>query len=342
MSKFSREVMNRAVYGPLSQQAEDPSVVMGSVFGEDIALVRGGGGRLMASHVDPIVGAAAGLGKLAVHVACNDLAAGGVRPRWIQLLVLVPGRDDGDSLKRIMEEAVSAAGEIGAVIVGGHSGYTSALSRPLAAVTAFGDADLGSVVSSFGARAGDRICVTRGIGLEGTSILAWDYGDLCLKRGLSPDEISGARALSETISVVSEAMTLAGIGATSMHDPTRGGVLEALMEMARGSGTSFRIERERLPVSPVVASFAEAFDFDPMRMISSGALVVTLPEEKVELAMSELAGIAPLYPVGVVERGSGVVIAGEADVRYGDPEPETDELARLQELLGPPVSPERQ
>ena len=156
--------------------------MLGSLFGEDIALVDTGS-SLLASHVDPIVGAAEGLGRLAIHVACNDLAASGVSPRWAQILVLTPVGGE-DSLKKVMEEAVAAAKEISVTIIGGHSGYTAALSRPLAAVTAMGVAQ-DRVIPTGGAKEGDVICITRGVGLEGTAILAWDYREKCRSLGLS-------------------------------------------------------------------------------------------------------------------------------------------------------------
>nr|WP_321501550.1 AIR synthase-related protein [uncultured Dethiosulfovibrio sp.] len=334
MSKFSRSVMDRAVYGPLASQPEDRSVMLGSLFGEDIALVDTGS-SLLASHVDPIVGAAEGLGRLAIHVACNDLAASGVRPRWAQILVLTPVGGE-DSLKKVMEEAVAAAKEISVTIIGGHSGYTAALSRPLAAVTAMGVAQ-DRVIPTGGAKEGDVICITRGVGLEGTAILAWDYREKCRSLGLSDSDISEARALADELSVVKEALKLASLGATAMHDPTRGGVLEAMAEMAHGANLSFRIDQGSLPVPAVVERFSLAFGFDPIRMISSGALVVTLPQGVVEQARAELQGIAPLYPVGVVEPGVGVRLASDRGERlFESPEPDFDELARLQVDLGSP------
>ena len=72
--------------------------------------------------------------------------------------------------------------------------------------------------------------------------------------------------------------------------------MEAMAEMAHGANLSFRIDQGSLPVPAVVERFSLAFGFDPIRMISSGALVVTLPQGVVEQARAELQGIAPLYP----------------------------------------------
>lgn len=64
----------------------------------------------------------------AVHVACNDLASRGVTPRWIQLFVLVPPRlEDEDLLEQIMRDANRATEEIGASVIGGHTGYSAGI-----------------------------------------------------------------------------------------------------------------------------------------------------------------------------------------------------------------------
>jgi hydrogenase expression/formation protein HypE len=61
MSKFSLEVLERCVF-PFAK-AEDPDVLLGAAFGEDVALTRIGGDMLV-SHVDPIVGAVGNTGWL--------------------------------------------------------------------------------------------------------------------------------------------------------------------------------------------------------------------------------------------------------------------------------------
>jgi hydrogenase maturation factor len=87
MSKFSLDVLQKRVF-PFTQ-SNDSDVILGAAFGEDVALTRVGG-DILVSHVDPIVGAIGEIGWLAVHVACNDVAAAGIPPRWLLLLVLVP------------------------------------------------------------------------------------------------------------------------------------------------------------------------------------------------------------------------------------------------------------
>ncbi len=328
MSKFSLEVLEKRVF-PFTR-SDDPDVLLGAAFGEDVALTKVGE-DVLVSHVDPIVGAIGDIGSLAVHVACNDIATAGVPPRWILLLVLVPGPEDEDLLEGIMRDAGRAAKEIGVSIIGGHSGYSSGLSRPLVAVTAMGTASGRRLVRTKGARAGDRILVTKGIGLEGTGILAQDFADVARERGLTERDLEEARGLMTGVSVIPEALALAEAGATSMHDVTRGGLLETLLEIARLSKVGMEVDAALVPVPPVVSRFARALEFDPLKMISSGTLAATVPparEEEVRLALTELGSVFSF--VGRVTEGSGVRILQEGtSVLHSEIRCEEDELARL-------------
>jgi phosphoribosylaminoimidazole (AIR) synthetase len=55
----------------------------------------------------------------------NDVAAAAVAPRWLLLLVLVPRLEDEELLGQIMHDASRAAQEVGASIIGGHTGYSA-------------------------------------------------------------------------------------------------------------------------------------------------------------------------------------------------------------------------
>ena len=331
MSKFSLEVLQRCVHPFID--TTDPDVILGSVFGEDVALTQIGE-NVLVSHVDPIVGAVKDIGWLAVHVACNDIATSGTRPRWILLLVLVPRQEDENLLEGIMRDANRAATEIGVTIIGGHSGYSANLSRPLVAVTALGVLSNQKAVCTRGARVGDHVFITKGVALEGTAILANDFSQTALRAGVNKAELEEARKLMAGVSIIPEALIMARHGATSMHDVTRGGLLETLVEMAKLSEVAIRVNINRVPVLPIVHRFSEAFQFDPLKMISSGTLVATVPPEMVKAASDELAANGIGYSdIGEVYEGIGVeILANGQTTNHTEIRCEEDELARMWEL----------
>jgi len=328
MSKFSLDVLQRRVFPFV--EAHDPDVILGAAFGEDVALTRVGG-DVLASHVDPIVGAIGKIGWLAVHVACNDIAVSGIPPRWILVLVLVPRPEDEDLLEQIMRDVSGAAKEIGASIIGGHTGYSLGLSRPLVAVTALGTASGRKPVRTSGAQVGDHVLVTKGIALEGTAILAQDFADVARQLGLSEKDLQEARSLMAEVSIVKEALVLAARGVTAMHDVTRGGLLETLLEIAHLSGVGIEVDASRLPIPPIISRFARKFQFDPLRMISSGTLAATVSPERTEAAIRDLEEVrVPCADVGRVTEGIGVrVLWDTGTVHYTEIRCEEDELARM-------------
>lgn len=328
MSKFSYETLNDSVYP--YQGAKDPDVLLGPRFGEDVSLTRIKDG-ILVSHVDPIIGAIGNIGRLAIHIACNDIATSGTRPRWILALLLVPKPTDKLLVKEIMQDIHHAAQEINVSIIGGHTGYSSGISRPLVAVTALGTAVDRSPIRTSGAQVGDHILITKGIALEGTSILAHDFQDVALKKGLSKDEINEAALLIDQISVIDEALIMGECGAHAMHDVTRGGLLETLLEISLLSSCGIDLDVSRLPIPDIVRRFAESFQFDPVRMISSGTLAASVPEDKLEETKIKLQEKNILFAdVGRVIEGEGVYIHdGQTTSHHTGLRAEIDELARL-------------
>jgi hydrogenase expression/formation protein HypE len=285
--------------------ARDDDVVMGPQYGEDAAAMRVGDELLVASS-DPLSLARERLGTLAVHVACNDVAACGADPRWLTNVLFLPDDDPEtpDVLTRQMDEE---AEKLGVAIVGGHSEYSPALERPMVSMTAMGLAD--EFVPTGGAEPGDRVILTKGAGVEGTAVLATDFRD---ELDLSDDLLDRAVGFFEEISVVPEAGILREF-ATAMHDPTEGGLVNGMVELAVASGVHLEIDRSAVPVREETVEICEAMGVDPFRIFGSGALLATVPENAADDALSALEA------EGIRASEIGVVTAtGDSATATGD------------------------
>ncbi|WP_135828852.1 AIR synthase family protein [Halorussus halobius] len=278
--------------------AHDDDVLMGPEYGEDAAAMRVGDQLLVASS-DPLSLARERLGTLAVHVACNDVAASGADPRWLTNVVFLPDDDPEtrDVLTRQMDEAAES---LGVAIVGGHSEYTPALDRPMVSLTAMGLAD--EYVPTGGAEPGDRVLLTKGAGIEGTAILATDFR---AEVELPTELFDRAESFFEEISVVPDATAVREY-ATAMHDPTEGGLVNGLVEVAVASGVRLDVDQSAIPVRDETAALCDAMGVDPLRIFGSGALVATVPKSVADEALDALdaAGV-PASDIGVVADESG-------------------------------------
>ncbi|WP_226007522.1 AIR synthase family protein [Natrinema salinisoli] len=292
--KVSPDDLLAFVFERTGAAATDETIVQGPADGEDAAAIDwpDGDGTLVVSS-DPISLAASQVGELGVYVASNDVAVSGADPRWLTAVVLLPGDADGDDtadgslIEEISHDLDAAAREIGASIVGGHSEYVDQLERPILSLTAMGATD--RFVPTGGAEPGDAVVLTKAAGIEGTAILAADFGD---ELDIDPDVRERAEGFLDEISVVPDARIVREY-ATAMHDPTEGGVAAGLLEVARASGVRLEVERDAVPIREETATLCEAVGVDPLRIFGSGALLATVLDEEVEecLAALEDAGL---------------------------------------------------
>lgn len=222
---------------------------------------------------DPVSLAAERVGTIGVPVACNDVAATGGDPAWLTVVLFVP-EDDPGVLDVVTAQVHEAARETGVTVVGGHTEYNPDLPRPLLSLTAPGMAD--RVVPTGGAAPGDRVLLTTGAGIEGTAILATDFRGRATEGGLAPEVCERAAGFFEELSVLPEARALGG-DATAMHDPTEGGIIDGLLELATASGTVIAVDREAIPVREETRTLCDAFDVDPLCVFGSGAVACDGP-----------------------------------------------------------------
>jgi hydrogenase expression/formation protein HypE len=283
--------------------APDEAVLQGPADGEDAAALAVGEETLVVSS-DPISLATAHVGTLGVNVACNDVAVAGVDPRWLTVVLVLP---DESALDPVTSDLDGAARELGVAIVGGHSEFDESRDRPFACLTAMGT---GEFVPTSGTEPGDRVLLTKAAGIEGTAILAADFGD---ELGVDAAVRERAERFLDEISVVPDARALRE-HATAMHDPTEGGVVTGLQELARAADVSIAVDRDAIPVRPETKALADAAGVDPLRIFGSGAVLATVPEEEVEDALDALdaAGIDGAVIGHVREGGGELVLDGTA------------------------------
>ena len=284
LGKVSPEDLSEHVFGRTGAHLE--SVLQGPAYGEDAAAIDVEDGTLVVS-TDPISLAVDRVGTLGVQVACNDVAASGGDPEWLTSVVFLPGdAEPGPTLERITGQMDAVAEELGVAIVGGHSEFNPALDRPLLTLTCMGMAD--PFVPTGGAEPGDDVLLTKGAAIEGTAILASDFAEELLERGVSEAVLERARGFYDEIGVIPEAAVVRK-SATAMHDPTEGGLIDGLLELASASGVTLDIDESAIPVRDETATVCEAMDVDPLRIFGSGALLATVPADATAEVVSRLS-----------------------------------------------------
>ena len=260
----------------------DDRVRQGGGYGEDAAAIELGEETLVVS-TDPISMAVEHLGTLGVDVACNDVAASGGEPEWLTSTLFLPD-DSEETLATITDGIHEAADALGVTVVGGHSEYAPDRETPLVVCTCIGTTD--RFVPTGGAEAGDAIVLTGGAGIEGTAILATDFREE-LAEEVPAELLDRAGTFYDDVSVI-EAARILRDSATAMHDPTEGGVLDGLIELASASKVRLNVDPGAIPIREETTAVCEAIGVDPLRIFGSGALIATMAPEEAEAAVAEL------------------------------------------------------
>jgi hydrogenase maturation factor len=270
--KLPPELLRGLVLGRLG--ARRAETLVPAALGIDAAVITLDADWACVLTCDPITTASSGAGRLAVHVVCNDLAAMGAEPVGVLATLLFPAGTHASTIGELVAEIDATARALHVEVLGGHTEVTPGLSAPLVVMSGVGKARRDRVLTAGGGRPGAALVLTKAAALEGSHVLAADMTSRLHQLGLSDAVVEEARSYGQELSVVAEARRAAVLGATAMHDPTEGGVVGALWEMAEASGCGFRVSVAAIPVRPATLEVCAALRVDPLRLIASGALLI--------------------------------------------------------------------
>lgn len=333
--KLSTAELRRRVLGYLGRRR--PEVQVHAGVGLDAAVLDLGGDYCVLAS-DPITGASRGAGRLAVQVSCNDVAAMGAEPVGVLATVLLPEGSEPEDVERLMQEISNASQALGIEVLGGHTEITSRVAAPVVVTTAVGRVSRDRLVQASGAAAGQGLVVTKGAGIEGTAILATDFGSE-LEGRVPAHLLESARRFAEELSVVDEALAAAELGAAAMHDVTEGGLYGACRELAAASGVGVELWMDRLPVRPETRAICDALGLDPAGLISSGSLLIATPDPDGMVRGLTARGFQAFAIGRLIEAGFWRVEGDPQDpaaARRPFPEDEEDDLWKFLRRHGTP------
>lgn len=294
-------------------------------IGEDACVIEVQSGALIAA-TDPITLTTHGVGAHAVVINANDVAVTGARPRWYLATILLPlGTTEAD-VRTLFNEMRDALDEVGAVLVGGHTEVTGAVTHPTVVGQMLGLCEKGQFVRTAGMQASDVVLQIGAAPIEGIAVLAQEAASHL--GGIAPDSLTRARAALHRpgISVVEPALRAAALGANALHDPTEGGLSAGLHELAEASGLGLCLDQDAVLWFESAIEICAALGADPWGVLASGTLLAALPEASAGAAQKALEA------EGYANRAIARAVVGDGVHRIdGVPLPryERDELCRI-------------
>ncbi len=324
IGKVPNEILQRIVLNKLKHNRKE--VILRPGIGEDCCAVDFGE-NICVMSTDPITGAENEVGRLAVHITCNDIAACGVEPLGILATILAPKDCTEQQLEQIMEQMCSTADKLNVDIIGGHTEITDAVNRFVVITTAIGKAHKAQLVSSNGASPGDAVLITKAVGIEGTAIIAHDK-ECELEKAFGKEFCITAKGFMNEISVVLDGIEAAKNGATSMHDITEGGVLGAAWELGIASGCGVKLYEGSIPIRTQTEEICNFYSLNPLKLISSGSMIFTATDGNNAVQALKRKGIDASIIGEVTEDTKSVLIKKDGSAVIIE-QPDSDELYKI-------------
>ena len=231
--------------------------------------------------VNPIFFSGGNIGDLAINGTVNDLACCGAEPRYLTAgFILEEGLPLAD-LQRIVVSMKAAAEKAGVAII---AGDTKVVERGKCDKIFINTTGIGIVphdvdISPSKVKQGDAVICSGDIGVHGIAVLS-ARESLGFETELKSDTVALNKMCLNLVNEIKDIHVL--------RDPTRGGVGTTLNEIARSAKVEIELDEASIPVPKQVFAASEILGIDPLFIANEGIVLVILPEEYAEKAISIL------------------------------------------------------
>lgn len=309
------------------------SVIVSPGYGRDAAALQLDPSGQLIVKSDPITFATDAAARYLIAVNANDIVCLGGVPRWLLVVALLPERSTTESLvEQLFADLRDACDATHISIIGGHTEITVGVDRPLLIGTMLGIPGPQGILKPGGAQADDDLLVTKWVGIEGTALLARERSE-DIRSTVGEAALTRAAKLLRHpgISIIDDAEAALSVpGVTALHDPTEGGIATAIHELAAASRCGAEILADAIPILPETQTLCDHFGLDPLGLLSSGALLMSVSPSRRDQVEAECrrAGITVTHIGKLVapEEGFTMIRDGQRQLL---PRFDSDEVTRV-------------
>ncbi len=267
---------------------------------------------------DPITFPTPNPGRYAIIVNLNDLACLGAIPYGILVTWLLPVTTAIETIEQKQKELHNTALEFGITILGGHTEFTSAVTRPVISLSMIGFTPK-SFLPSRKLKKGDKLYLLGNVANEGTAILG---NELIHKKSIPSnikEMLNELPRFEKNLSIFHDALKInKKYRPKMMHDPTEGGLLGAIYEMMVDQSVGIKIKSSKLIIPDLTRGICQLLKIDPLRLISSGSLLICVEQE---INVNKLELDHELVEIGIVTPEK-IFLIDDKEIHH----PEADQL----------------
>lgn len=216
--------------------------------------------------IDPLFFPGGDIGRISAAGTINDVSVMGAKPLALTNSMIIEEGFPGDDFETIIKSMNTVCQETGTAIITGDTKVIEKgkIDKMVISTTGIGLAKKGEVIRDSGLTVGDKLIVSGSIGDHGMALMAYREGfgfDTDLESDTAP-----------VWGMVEKALEIGGV--TALKDPTRGGLANAVNEMADKSGVRLMLEEEKIPIREEVKAVSDMLGIDPFEVANEGKIVM--------------------------------------------------------------------
>jgi hydrogenase expression/formation protein HypE len=316
LRETKRIVLGHGGGGVLSEELIENLFVpaFGSSAGRDSAVLSSQTGRLAISTdsyvVQPLFFPGGNIGDLAVNGTVNDLACSGAMPLALTAGFILEEGLEIEVLGAVAHTMGRAAADAGVRIVTGDTKVVQkgGADQLFVNTSGVGVIPAGVDVGPERVRPGDHVLVSGAIGEHGVAIMS-------VREGID----FGTRVTTDSAplhEMVAAMLSAAGPAVHALRDPTRGGLVAAVVEIARTAAVGVELDEAAIPVPEAVASACSFLGLDPLQVANEGKLVAFVDPAHADAVLEAMRtrpeGAAAVRIGRVVDSHPGMVVGRTA------------------------------
>ena len=227
------------------------------------------------SHtVQPLFFPGGDIGRISAAGTLNDIAVMGVKPLSLNNAMVISEGFERSDLEKIIKSMNDTCEEIGAAIITGDTKVIDSdkLDSMIITTAGIGVGKKEDIVRDSGLEVGDKVIITGSVGDHGMAIMSKREGF-----GYDTELQSDVAPVWSMVEAAKEVGTI-----TAMKDPTRGGIANALNEMAQKASVGMKLDEERIPVKSEVEAVSDMLGIDPFEVANEGKIVMGVKADEAE------------------------------------------------------------
>ena len=216
-------------------------------------------------------------GLLAVSRACNSLAAAGTEPKAVQVFLFLPIHYEASSKAELLSQVKQAAGifsvDITAIDIITNESVECPTVKALA--SAKGNEALQPCIPCV-AKPGDDLILTKYAAFEATLLLGKRFYSL-FDPGQGSELLCSTQKRLCDLNTVKESTLALRYGVNAIINLSEKGILGAVWDLYLQSGFGVEIESNYIPVLENTRIICSKLDLDPLKLPSTGSLLISTP-----------------------------------------------------------------